>query len=83
VANGEKPENTFHHFYLHIMKKNISAIPVATSSDVDQAIAAAYHARETMTKMPKHERGKILENVASFVRTTKRGGCTHHCARVR
>ncbi|MBB3869571.1 aldehyde dehydrogenase family protein [Parageobacillus toebii NBRC 107807] len=52
-------------------EKIIAEIPVATLNDVDQAIAAAYHAREKMAKMPKHERAKILENVASLLEQRK------------
>jgi acyl-CoA reductase-like NAD-dependent aldehyde dehydrogenase len=52
-------------------EKIIAEIPVATSSDVDQAIAAAYHAREKIAKIPKYERAKILENAASLLEQRK------------
>lgn len=36
---------------------------MATEQEVDEAIAAAYAARQTMAAMPAHERAAILERV--------------------
>lgn len=44
-------------------EKVIAEIAIATEQNVDEAIEAAYQAREKMAKMPKHERAKILENL--------------------
>ncbi|KPC97732.1 Glutarate-semialdehyde dehydrogenase DavD [Geobacillus sp. BCO2] len=44
-------------------RETIAEIPVATEQEVDEAIAAAYAARQTMAAMPAHERAAILERV--------------------
>ncbi len=44
-------------------RETIAEIPTATEEEVDEAIAAAYAARQTMTAMPAHERAAILERV--------------------
>ncbi|KJE28169.1 acyl-CoA reductase family protein [Geobacillus kaustophilus] len=44
-------------------RETIAEIPVATEQEVDEAIAAAYAARQTMAAMPAYERAAILERV--------------------
>lgn len=44
-------------------RETIAEISVATEQEVDEAIAAAYAARQTMAAMPAHERAAILERV--------------------
>jgi acyl-CoA reductase-like NAD-dependent aldehyde dehydrogenase len=45
----------------------LAEIPIATESEVEQAIAAAYEARNMMAKMPAHKRAAILEKVAELL----------------
>ncbi len=47
--------------------ETLAEIPVATESEVEQAIAAAYEARSTMAKMPAHQRAAILEKVVTLL----------------
>lgn len=47
--------------------KIIAEIPLATEADVDQAIEAAYNAREIMAKMPAYQRAKILRNLVTLL----------------
>ncbi|GAA3411551.1 aldehyde dehydrogenase family protein [Paenibacillus hodogayensis] len=42
----------------------IAHIPAASPAEVDRALAAADRARETMARMPAHQRASILEKVA-------------------
>ncbi|MED4298991.1 aldehyde dehydrogenase family protein [Geobacillus stearothermophilus] len=44
-------------------RETIAEIPAASEEEVDEAIAAAYAARQTMAAMPAHERAAILERV--------------------
>ncbi|WP_408008113.1 aldehyde dehydrogenase family protein [Pseudalkalibacillus sp. A8] len=45
-------------------QSELAEIPVAEKEDVTKAIDAADSARETLRKMPAHERAVILENIA-------------------
>jgi acyl-CoA reductase-like NAD-dependent aldehyde dehydrogenase len=45
----------------------IAEIPVATEAETDQAIQAAYQAREVMAKMPAHQRAEILEKLSQLL----------------
>jgi acyl-CoA reductase-like NAD-dependent aldehyde dehydrogenase len=45
----------------------IAEIPVATETETDQAIQAAYQAREVMAKMPAHQRAEILEKLSQLL----------------
>lgn len=45
----------------------IAEIPNATDDELELAIAAAYSARETMRKMPIHQRSTILERLVSLL----------------
>jgi acyl-CoA reductase-like NAD-dependent aldehyde dehydrogenase len=45
----------------------LASIPEATEEEVDQAIAAAYAARDVMAKMPAHRRAQILERVCELL----------------
>lgn len=47
--------------------EQIAEIPAATDEEVEQAIQAAYLARNTMAKMPAHQRAKILENLSRLL----------------
>ncbi|MED0715750.1 aldehyde dehydrogenase family protein [Aeribacillus composti] len=48
-------------------KKVIAEIPIASEADVEKAIAAAHNAFLKMAKMPKHERGHILEKLVMLL----------------
>lgn len=45
----------------------LAEIPMATIEDVNNAIEAAYNAREVVRKMPAHERALILERIAKLL----------------
>jgi acyl-CoA reductase-like NAD-dependent aldehyde dehydrogenase len=45
----------------------LAEVPIATSSEVDQAIEAADQARNTMANMPAHQRAAILERVVALL----------------
>lgn len=47
--------------------KVVAEIPSANEKEVDQAIEAAYKAREVMAKMPAHKRAKVLENLVKLL----------------
>ncbi|HHW37709.1 MAG TPA: aldehyde dehydrogenase family protein [Bacillales bacterium] len=47
----------------------LAEIPSATEKEVNDAIEAAYNAREIMAKMPAHQRAAILEKLVSLFET--------------
>lgn len=48
--------------------ETIAEVPQATREEVDRAIEAAFRARETMAKMPAHERATILERLVALLK---------------
>jgi acyl-CoA reductase-like NAD-dependent aldehyde dehydrogenase len=46
----------------------IARIPQATEKETDQAIEAAYNAKQTMANMPAFKRAEILENVVQLLK---------------
>jgi acyl-CoA reductase-like NAD-dependent aldehyde dehydrogenase len=48
-------------------EEDLAEIPIATESEVELAITAAYEARNMMAKMPAHQRAAILEKVAGLL----------------
>jgi acyl-CoA reductase-like NAD-dependent aldehyde dehydrogenase len=51
--------------------EKIAEIPMATAAEVDRAIEAAYQARDTMAKMPAHQRAAILEKLVTLLEKRK------------
>ncbi|MDA5110678.1 aldehyde dehydrogenase family protein [Brevibacillus thermoruber] len=51
--------------------ETIAEIPMATAAEVDRAIEAAYQARNTMAKMPAHQRAAILEKLVTLLENRK------------
>ncbi|PYZ98343.1 aldehyde dehydrogenase [Alteribacter lacisalsi] len=47
--------------------EKLAEIPVASETEADRAIAAAFHARKDMRKLPAHQRAEILYNVSRLI----------------
>jgi acyl-CoA reductase-like NAD-dependent aldehyde dehydrogenase len=47
----------------------IAEVPSATVEEMDQALEAAYQARDTMAQMPAYKRAEILEKLYSLLKT--------------
>ncbi|WLR49661.1 aldehyde dehydrogenase family protein [Bacillus tianshenii] len=52
-------------------EEKIAEIPYANEDEIHSAVAAAHEARETMAKMPAHERAEILENLVALLKENK------------
>lgn len=63
--NGEWREaQTYTPLISPYSQEMIAEIPLATEDEVDQAIQAAYQARDVMATMPSYQRASILEKLA-------------------
>lgn len=66
--NGEwKEAETYVTLYSPYSGEAIAEVPSATEREVNQAIAAAEQAKETMRRMPAHQRAAILEKLSSLL----------------
>lgn len=65
--NGEWVEtNSYTTLTAPYSEEVLAEIPAATEEEVNQAIEAAYNAREVMAKMPAHKRAAILEKLVQL-----------------
>ncbi|WP_458414173.1 aldehyde dehydrogenase family protein [Schinkia sp. CFF1] len=65
--NGEWVEtNSYTTLTAPYSEEVLAEIPAATEEEVNQAIEAAYDAREVMAKMPAHKRAAILEKLVQL-----------------
>ncbi|MED4116289.1 aldehyde dehydrogenase family protein [Priestia megaterium] len=58
--------NEYSHLTSPYSEEVIASIPIANEQEVNLAIESAERARETMKKMPAHERAAILERLVSL-----------------